>query len=102
MHATAVAFVPGTSCCMLPRALRPLCSFRFFASKAAIAFQGDETRVVRSPHADIPPIPDASIADIILKKSKLFTGQYPCTGTASSSSSILDLPPKLSFRSCIH
>jgi hypothetical protein len=49
---------------------------RFLASAAlnGTAFRCDETLVVRSPYADIPPIPNASLTEVILKKSKSFSG----------------------------
>jgi hypothetical protein len=51
-------------------------SRRVFASAAQSTshFRGDETLVIRSPYADIPPIPNTSLSDIILKKSKSFSG----------------------------
>jgi len=50
---------------------------RLFASTTPTPpFHGDETRVVRSPHADIPSIPNTSISDIILKRSKSFSGLF--------------------------
>ncbi len=63
---------------MLQRALRSLDACRCFTSARPNAFRGDETRVVRSPYADIPPIPNSSITELILKRSKLFRGLFSC------------------------
>jgi hypothetical protein len=65
-------------------------SRRLFASAAQSAahFRGDETLVVRSPYADIPPIPDTSVADIILRKSKTFSGYHLSSPSSSSSAEI--------------
>ena len=66
---------------MLSSLFRPRISCRLFATAMPRAFRGDEARVIRSPHADIPAIPNTSVTEIILNKSKTYSG-LPCFRTA--------------------